>query len=36
LFLSRPGKFTVKLTAKDKVANKSVTYDLPVTVLPAN
>jgi len=36
LFMSRPGKFTVKVTATDKVANKKATYDLPVTILPAN
>ena len=36
VFMSRPGKFTVKITATDKVANKKVTYDLPVTILPAN
>lgn len=36
LFMSRPGKFTVKITATDRVANKKATYELPVTVLPAN
>jgi hypothetical protein len=36
LFMSRPGKFTAKVTATDKVANKTATYTLPVTVLPAN
>jgi hypothetical protein len=36
LFMSRPGKFSMKVTARDKVANKSFTYELPVTVLPAN
>jgi hypothetical protein len=36
LFMSRPGKFTARVTATDKVANKTATYDLPVTVLPAN
>jgi hypothetical protein len=36
LFMSRPGKFTARITATDKVANKKTTYDLPVTVLPAN
>ena len=36
LFMSRPGKFTVKITATDKVAKKSATYELPVTILPAN
>jgi hypothetical protein len=36
LFMSRPGKFTAKVTATDKVAKKSATYELPVTILPAN
>lgn len=36
VFMSRPGKFTVKITATDKVANKKFTYDLPMTVLPTN
>jgi hypothetical protein len=36
LFLSRPGKFTAKFTATDKVAKKSASYELPVTILPAN
>ncbi|VTT96364.1 unnamed protein product [Gemmataceae bacterium] len=36
VFMNRPGKFTVQLTATDKVANKKVTYELPLTVLPAN
>jgi hypothetical protein len=36
LFMSRPGKFTAKITATDKVTNKSATYELPVTILPAN
>jgi hypothetical protein len=36
LFMSRPGKFTARVTATDKVANKKTSYDLPVTVLPAN
>lgn len=36
LFMSRPGKFTVKITATDRVSNKKSVYDLPVTVLPAN
>ncbi len=34
--LTRPGKFTVKLTVTDRVANKTATYDLPVTVLPTD
>lgn len=36
LFMSRPGKFTVRVTATDKVANKKSSYDLPVTILPTN
>ena len=36
LFMSRPGKFTLKVTARDKVANKSSTYELPVTVMSPN
>jgi hypothetical protein len=36
VFMSRPGKFTAKVTATDKVAKKSATYELPVTILPAN
>jgi hypothetical protein len=31
--LTRPGKFTVKLTVTDKVANKTTTFELPVTAL---
>lgn len=33
LFLSRPGKFTVQITAIDKVANKKAVYEWPITVL---
>jgi hypothetical protein len=36
LFMSRPGKFTVKVSATDKVSGKKAEYALPVTVLPAN
>jgi hypothetical protein len=36
LFMSRPGKYTVRITARDKVANKVATYELPVNVLPGN
>jgi hypothetical protein len=36
LFMSRTGKFTARITATDKVANKKSVYDLPVTVLPSN
>ena len=35
LYLNRPGKFTVKITATDKAANKTVIFELPVTILPA-
>jgi hypothetical protein len=36
VFMSRPGKFTVRVTATDKVGNKKAAYDLPVTILPSN
>jgi hypothetical protein len=36
LFLSRPGKFTFRVTATDKLANKEAVYNLPITVLPGN
>ncbi|MBX9627245.1 MAG: hypothetical protein K2X82_25810 [Gemmataceae bacterium] len=36
IFLSRPGKFTVRATATDRVANKKATSEMPLTVLPAN
>ncbi|HXD87142.1 MAG TPA: hypothetical protein VN641_11650 [Urbifossiella sp.] len=36
LYLSRPGKFSVRISATDKVANKKASYELPVTVLAAN
>jgi hypothetical protein len=36
LFLSRPGKFTVRLSAVDKVSGKKSSYDIPVTVLANN
>jgi len=36
LFMSRPGKFTARITATDKVAGKKATYDLPVNVLGTN
>ncbi|HEY3787605.1 MAG TPA: hypothetical protein VGL71_02065 [Urbifossiella sp.] len=36
LYMNRPGKFSVRVTATDKVSNKKATYDLPVTVLPVN
>jgi hypothetical protein len=36
LFLNRPGKFTVQITAVDKVSNKKSVYELPVTILPPN
>jgi len=36
LFMSRPGKFTARITATDKVANKKSVYELPITVLSSN
>jgi hypothetical protein len=36
LFMSRPGKFTARITATDRVAKKTATYELPVFILPAN
>ncbi len=36
MFLSRPGKYTVRITANDRVANKKSTYELPFTILSAN
>jgi hypothetical protein len=36
LFLNRPGKFTIQITATDKVANKKATYEWPITVLATN
>jgi hypothetical protein len=36
LFMSRPGKFTFRATAEDKIANKKAVYELPVTVLAGN
>jgi len=35
LYMNRPGNFTVRVTATDKVANKKAVYELPVSVLPA-
>jgi hypothetical protein len=35
-YMSRPGKFTVRITATDKVANKKSTFELPVSISPAN
>jgi hypothetical protein len=35
LFMNRPGKFTVRITAADKVGNKKATYEVPVTIQPA-
>lgn len=31
--LTRPGKFTVKLKATDKVTNKVTTFELPITII---
>lgn len=36
VFMNRPGKFTVEITATDRVSKKVSTYKLPVTVTPAN
>ena len=36
LFMSRVGKFTVRIAASDKISGKKSTYELPVTVLPSN
>ena len=36
LFMNRPGKFVVQITATDRVSKKSSVYKLPVTVVPAN
>ena len=33
--LTRTGKFTVRLKAIDKVSNKTVTFDLPIAVVPS-
>jgi hypothetical protein len=33
---TRAGKFAARLTVTDKVANKTATFDLPITVLPAD
>ena len=32
--MTRPGKFTVKLKATDKVSGKTATFDLPIAVVP--
>lgn len=36
VFLSRAGKFTVRITATDRTTGKKATAELPITVLPAN
>jgi hypothetical protein len=36
LFMNRPGKFTVQITATDRVSKKTATYKLPITVNAAN
>lgn len=33
--MTRVGKFTVRLTATDKVGNKKATFDLPIAVVPS-
>lgn len=32
VYMNRPGKFTVKITATDLISKKKSTYDLPITV----
>jgi hypothetical protein len=36
LFMNRPGKFSVQITALDKVSNKKSIFELPVTILAPN
>jgi hypothetical protein len=36
LFMSRPGTFTVRATATDKLTDKKSVYELPITILPGN
>ena len=36
IFLNRPGKFTVQITATDKIANKKSTYEFVITSNNAN
>jgi hypothetical protein len=36
LYLNRPGKFTLRVTATDRVANKKASYELTFTALPSN
>lgn len=36
VFLSRPGRFTVRVTGVDKVTNKRATFDLPIRIDPPN
>ena len=36
IYLSRPGKFTFTIKATDKTANKTATYELPITSLAGN
>jgi hypothetical protein len=33
--MTRAGKFTVRLKATDKIANKSATFDLPLVIVPS-
>jgi hypothetical protein len=35
LFLNRPGKFTARITVTDKLTDKVVRFELPITVVPA-
>jgi hypothetical protein len=34
VFMSRPGRFTVRVTAVDKVTNKRATFELPIRIDP--
>ncbi len=36
VFMNRPGKFTVQITATDKTSKKTANYKLPITITPAN
>ncbi len=36
MFMNRPGKFVVEITAEDRVTKKKTSYKLPVTVASAN
>jgi hypothetical protein len=36
VFMNRPGRFTMRVTAVDKVANKRAAFDLPIRIDPPN